>query len=237
MAKITDIDITSLLWQEGSAPSTPASTKWRLYFKTDGLYHKDDAGSEVGPIGGGTSIVTGIAPFSYPLNHSHTAAFSTSINLAANGGSLAVPMLVAAPMALTRCVIYQLSTSTARAWRWDLYKDANTSNTLNRVAASNGSESFTPSAAGNRILDVTSGPVSLNPGVYWLVIQNTHATNQFQLASTAMGTNLAIFNAQTKTTTNPNGATLDFVAATWTKQTSLIACVMQGDVFGTAAEF
>lgn len=46
MAAINAIDITSLLFQEGSAPSTPASTKWRLYFKTDGVYMKDDAGTE-----------------------------------------------------------------------------------------------------------------------------------------------------------------------------------------------
>jgi hypothetical protein len=47
---------------EGSAPSTPASTKWRVYFKTDGLYYIDDAGTEVGPLaaaagGGGNPVV------------------------------------------------------------------------------------------------------------------------------------------------------------------------------------
>lgn len=59
MAKINEIDITSLLWQEGAAPSTPASTKWRLYFKTDGLYFKDDAGTETGPLvaAGATTFV------------------------------------------------------------------------------------------------------------------------------------------------------------------------------------
>lgn len=35
---------------EGSSPSTPASTKWRLYFKTDGAYVIDDAGTETGPL-------------------------------------------------------------------------------------------------------------------------------------------------------------------------------------------
>lgn len=61
MATIDNIDLTSLLWQEGSAPSTPASTKWRLYFKSGGLYIKDDAGTETGPLstggGSGPSIV------------------------------------------------------------------------------------------------------------------------------------------------------------------------------------
>lgn len=51
MAKITDIDITSLLFQEGSVPSTPASTKWRAYFKTTGMFVVDDVGTETGPLG------------------------------------------------------------------------------------------------------------------------------------------------------------------------------------------
>jgi hypothetical protein len=46
VAKINAIDITSLMFQEGSAPSTPASTKWKLYFKSTGLYIIDDAGAE-----------------------------------------------------------------------------------------------------------------------------------------------------------------------------------------------
>lgn len=50
MAAIDEIDITSLLFQEGSAPSTPASTKWRAYFKTTGLFVMDDAGAEYGPL-------------------------------------------------------------------------------------------------------------------------------------------------------------------------------------------
>ena len=53
MAKINEIDITSLTFQEGSAPTTPASTKWKIYTKTDGLYVIDDAGPETGPLGSG----------------------------------------------------------------------------------------------------------------------------------------------------------------------------------------
>lgn len=57
MATIDAIDITSLLFQEGSAPGTPASTKWRLYFKTDGAYTKDDAGTEVALGSGGLTLI------------------------------------------------------------------------------------------------------------------------------------------------------------------------------------
>lgn len=54
MATIDAIDITKLLFQEGSAPSTPASTKWYIYAKTTGLFYKDDAGVETGPLGAAT---------------------------------------------------------------------------------------------------------------------------------------------------------------------------------------
>jgi len=40
---------------EGNAPANPATGEWRYYFKTDGLYYKDDAGAETGPLGAGGS--------------------------------------------------------------------------------------------------------------------------------------------------------------------------------------
>lgn len=44
MAKLT-------MQEEASAPSTPGSGKWVTYFKSDGLFIKDDAGNEYGPLG------------------------------------------------------------------------------------------------------------------------------------------------------------------------------------------
>lgn len=39
-------------WSEqASNPTTPASTKWKLFFKAGGLYTIDDAGAVVGPLG------------------------------------------------------------------------------------------------------------------------------------------------------------------------------------------
>lgn len=47
MANIDDIDIPSLTFVEGAAPSTPAAGKGVIYQKADGLfYSKDDAGNE-----------------------------------------------------------------------------------------------------------------------------------------------------------------------------------------------
>lgn len=52
MAKLSAITATNITYQEAAAPSTPASTKWVSYFKTDGQYYKDDAGVETGPLTG-----------------------------------------------------------------------------------------------------------------------------------------------------------------------------------------
>ena len=43
-----------IMQEEASAPSTPASGKWKVYFKNDGLYIIDDAGNELGPLGTGS---------------------------------------------------------------------------------------------------------------------------------------------------------------------------------------
>ncbi len=45
MAKLT-------MQEEASAPSTPGSGKWVAYFKSLGLFFKDDTGTEFGPVGG-----------------------------------------------------------------------------------------------------------------------------------------------------------------------------------------
>lgn len=44
-------EITML--EEGAKPSTPATGKWKLYFKSGGIYIVDDAGVETGPLGAG----------------------------------------------------------------------------------------------------------------------------------------------------------------------------------------
>ena len=36
--------------EQGSAPSTPATGKWRLFFEADGLYFVDDGGNVYGPV-------------------------------------------------------------------------------------------------------------------------------------------------------------------------------------------
>lgn len=47
-----------IMQEEASAPSTPASGKWVAYFKASGLYVKDDAGNEYGPLGSSNVLLT-----------------------------------------------------------------------------------------------------------------------------------------------------------------------------------
>jgi hypothetical protein len=183
----------------------------------------------------GVSAV-GWTPRALPFGADGSAAYSTAIALAANGGSLAIAMWVPAHMLFEQVRIRNTDTASARTWGWDLYEQRLNNgnageNTLNRVAAAVSDESYTASAASVRTLGASSPPIYLPPGVYYLVIQNRHASNTYGVGSTAP-TSLAAGQAQTKTTTNPNGATLDFVAATWTQSVAAIAVVMDGRVFG-----
>lgn len=185
---------------------------------------------------------TGWVPFLYMPNFVSSAALTTALSLAANGGSLAVPMYLAGHMLLERVLLRNTDTTLARSWHWDLYvqrlNNGNSGeNTLDRVASATADESFTAAAASTRALAAGSAPVYLGPGVYWLVIQNTHASNTFGIGSTAVSAAMANNSGQTKTLTVPNGSTLDFVAATWTKVTAMYALRLEGRVFGQTTQF
>jgi hypothetical protein len=185
----------------------------------------------------------GWTPTAYPFGFVPTATLGTGVSLAANGGSIAIPVLVPSHMLLSSVTVWNTDTTTARTWGWDLYRqylnNGNAAeNTLTRVAASNANETFTPAAASARNIVPASAPVYLAPGVYWLVIQNRHATSTFGVGSATIGTiGTTVKTAQTKTTTNPNGATLDFVAATWTKVSNTCGAVLHGRVFGQTSGF
>jgi hypothetical protein len=211
----------------GALTATEAYTGWQSTTKRLRLYDTQRERS-ISPVGW--------TPRALPVAFDNSAALTTAIALAANGGSLAVAMLVPAHMLLQQVRVRNTDTATARTWGWDLYEqrlnDGNSGeNTLDRVAACASNETFTPSAASVRTLAVGSAPVYLPPGVYYLVLQSRHATSTFGVGSTAAAA-LAASQGQTKTTTNPNGANLDFVAATWVQTTAIIAAVMDGRVFG-----
>ena len=184
----------------------------------------------------------GWTPYAYPLTHNLSAAFTIALNLTANGGSVAIPVWVPSHMLLESVSIRQVSLSVQRTWGWDLYEqylnNGNSGeNTVTRVAASNGNETFTPSAASTQTLAASSAPVYLAPGLYWLVVQCRHATNVLAMGRTANAGNITPNVYQTKTTTNPNGSTIDLVAATWTKGTDYVGAMLNGRVLGQTTAF
>lgn len=180
----------------------------------------------------------GWTPRAVPIGYDNTTGNNTAVALAANGGSVAMFLLVPAHMLVQRVVVFNTDSTLARTWAWDIYiDDVNNSNTLRRVVASNGSDTFTAVGPTSHILDASGAPVYLSPGGYWLVIQNRHASNTFGIGSQASSANYAFQLTQTKTTTNPNGATLDLVAATWTKVTTVFSARVDGRVFGQTTPF
>lgn len=71
MARIDAIEIPKLLFDEGAAPSTPASTNVALYAKADGLlYSKDDAGVE--------TLLSSGAALSNPMTTTGDLIYSSS---------------------------------------------------------------------------------------------------------------------------------------------------------------
>lgn len=185
----------------------------------------------------------GWSPYAYPLVFNPQATFTTLATLTNQYGSNAIPVAVQSHMLLESVTVRNANTNLARSWGWNLYKqylnNGNSGeNTLNQVAASSADDSFTPAgAASNRTVTAGSAPVYLAPGVYWLVIQNRHASNAFSIGSEAVSTAFALNAAQTKDTGSSNGTTLDFVAATWTKVTAIYGVRLNGRVFGQSTAY
>ena len=186
------------------------------------------------------ALAVGWMPYAYPMGYEISGTIATGLNLAAAGGTLLVPIPLPAPMAFVSVSVWNTDTASARTWDWDLYvhyanDELASQNALTRIIGSAGAETFTPSAASLRTI-AASATTILSPGVVWLGVQNQHASNSFDIgavAPNAFTPNLA----QTKTTTNPNGATLDAVAVTWTKKTSAYCVRLNGEVFGQAVIF
>jgi hypothetical protein len=185
----------------------------------------------------------GWTPTGMPIPFDPGAALTNALTLAANGGSLAIPMQVPSDMLLYDVVIRNTDTGTQRTWRWDLYVNKlnngnGSENTADRIATCSAAETFTPSGAASFRFLTASAVTYIPRGTYWLVVQCTHATNNFGFGTTTVvSTNVmaGVVSGITKTTSNPNGATLDLVAATWTKQSATMGALLRGNVLGMTA--
>lgn len=171
-------------------------------------------------------------PYAAPIGYSHANAYATVLAIAAVSGSLIVPITLSGPMLLQDVRVLNGDTTGVRTWRWDLYADFdNNANTLPRIATCSAPETFTASAASVRTITASGAPVFLSPGNYWLVFQNTHATNTFGLNVQGVVSAFQVATVKTKTTGSTNGATLDIVTG-WVAGFNTPAIQLRGRAAG-----
>lgn len=182
----------------------------------------------------------GYMPYAYPIGGGPTQVTTTALAIAANGGNIAIAVVLEGHMLLESVSIWNTDAATARGpVEFALFEDRlDNANALPIVTGAVGSlATWTPSAASLRTISVTSPPIYLPPGIYWLLLKNNHASNTLGLGVTAAGT-MAANTAQTKTlTTAAYGSTLDLVAATWTKIATVPGVRLNGRVLGQSAAF
>lgn len=182
----------------------------------------------------------GFMPYAYAIGGGPTQVTTTALAIAANGGAIAIPVVLEAHMLLDGVSLWNTDAATARGpVEFALYEDRlDNANALSLVTGAVGSlATWTPTVASLRTIAATSPPVYLPPGTYWLLLKNNHASNTLGLGVTAAGT-MATNTAQTKTlTTTAFGSTLDLVAATWTKIATVPGVRLNGRAFGQASAF
>lgn len=142
-------------------------------------------------------------------------------------------------MLLESVTFRELSTAQQRGpVSFYVYEDRlDNSGTLNLVPGATGTlAQFTPGSASNRTINVTSPPVYLPPGVYWVLLRNENTARAANAGGIAAGT-MAQNVMQTQTFAGAPGATLDFVTG-WTKAaTPWTGLRLNGRVFGQATAF
>lgn len=186
-----------------------------------------------------TKSAMGFMPYAYPIGVSSRDTAATILTLAASGGSVATAVVLEGHMLLESITIRELSTAQARGpATFYVYEDRlNNTGTLSLVAGATGTlAQYTPGSASNRTIAVTTPPVYLPPGTYWVVLRNENTARALQPGVTTAGT-MAQNVIQTQTLAGVPGATLDLVTG-WTKAaTPWTGLRLNGRVFGQAAAF
>ena len=185
------------------------------------------------------SDTVGWAPYAFPAGAGPSASAATSITLAINGGSVAVPVIVQAHMYIESVSIRNIDIGGTHDLEFRVYRDAmNDSNTLSEVTGCDGTDTFLSAGNSTRTVTVGTPGTYLPPGIYWLVLRNTSATTTWLVGVPTVGAGVLGINAcQTKTLGSALSSTLDFVAATWVKVTSVPICSFNGRAFGQTSAF
>jgi hypothetical protein len=183
----------------------------------------------------------GWQPYAYPHNYAYGANIANNRTLS-SAQTLLIPIVLSGNMLLQDVSFQVQAISLNYQWGWDLYvQDANDGNAsenfLRRVAQSNGDASGnfgTGTTTGT--LAVLGGTIPLAPGQYWLAFQNRHASNNLVISAQQPNSfDTTFYSIRSKTTSNPNGATLDAVTGWSTGNEQAYCVLLRGRVFGMTA--
>lgn len=183
----------------------------------------------------------GWMPNAFPLGFVQDGAYTTALNLAANGGTAAIPIYLPAPMRLKTVNFWNTDSTLAREAEVAIFSDAGKGSSAAWLPLTNDFFSgWTAAAPSLRSMSYGSGSSApwLPAGLVWLLIRNTHATNTLGIGTMAQGAQIAPNLFQTKTIAaflgdNP---TLDMVTG-WTKQATIPGAALKGMPFATSAAY
>jgi hypothetical protein len=183
----------------------------------------------------------GWMPNAFPLGFIQDGAYTTALNLAAAGGTAAIPIYLPSPMRLKAVTFWNTDASLARSAEVAIFSDPGKASSAPWIPLTNDFFSdWTAAAASLRTMSYGSGSSApwLPAGLVWLCIRNTHATNTLGIGTMAQGAQIAPNLFQTKTIAaflgdNP---TLDMVTG-WTKQATIPGAALRGMPFATSAAY
>lgn len=178
----------------------------------------------------------------YVFHGGTIAADNTAMTLAlvsgGNGGAVALPMILAAPMVLQGYSLLGADTANARSCEMRLYQDIGGTNSLAFVTGTDATLSFTPSAIVVRTASVSGAPVTLWPGTYYLVIRNTSTAQTFGIRQMQPVGNWPAGTPsinRSLSTVAALGATID--TSTWTQNGGIVSARLNGRIGNESAAY
>lgn len=182
----------------------------------------------------------GWMPFAYPLHYITGATYSSSSETLAFGGCIAVPFHIAGNMLLQQVSPFRSSGSGGNySLGWDIFvQDVNNGRTAEntpRWLGGSGTVSGAIGANQNVNVPATPAPIVLAPGMYWVVLQNRDAVNDFPLGRAING--IAVGNtAKVIIHSIPTPIPLDLVTG-WSGVTNSYSVRLGGRVLGQITAF
>lgn len=186
--------------------------------------------------GYGFGLATRVYPPMFLRSDTGASVRSLAAVSAGNAGALAVPIVVPTMMVVDSLSFRAVNGgSTARTAEWRLFRDTGSA-TLSEVSSVNGTFSYTDApASGAMNVTSTACNIVVAPGMYWIVLRNTHAANALLVG--VDGTDVfSSKESQTNASVAALGSTIDLVTS-WTKQAETPVVCLNGRVMGQSSVY